>query len=145
MNWNSRHFSEIPSYAEALESYYRNGPPADWQARFVSAYASMHPWEDFAESFALYLDMVDILDTADHTDVLALPQQRSELDEMISQYLKLGIAANELNRSMGLIDLLPELLTQPVREKLAFVDAMVCSVARATKTVSGGAIGNVTA
>jgi hypothetical protein len=117
---------EHPSYAEALETYYRDGPPADWQARFVSAYASMHPWEDFAESFALYLDMVDVLDTANHTDLVApLPPQRAELNEMISQYLKLGIAANELNRSMGLIDLVPEVLTQPVLEKLAFVDSLV--------------------
>ena len=44
-----------PSYAEALEQYYQTGAPADWANRFISAYATMHPWEDFAETFALLL------------------------------------------------------------------------------------------
>jgi hypothetical protein len=117
---------ESPPYAEALELYYRNGPPADWQMHFVSAYASMHPWEDFAESFALYLDIVDVLDTASHSDFVApVARQSASTEEMVSRYLKLGIAANELNRSMGLLDLVPEVITPAVCEKLAFVDQLV--------------------
>jgi hypothetical protein len=120
---------EYPAYPEALENYYRNGPPADWQTRFVSAYASSHPWEDFAETFAHYLDMAEVLDTAGHSDVVTTPpSQLAELDEMIAQYQRVGIAANELNRSMGLLDLVPEIVTPSVREKLRFVDQLVrCS------------------
>jgi hypothetical protein len=115
-----------PSYGESLETYYRDGPPADWQARFVSAYAAMHPWEDFAETFALYLDMAEVLDTASHTALASGYDVRTmELDEMIATYLELGVAANELNRSMGLVDLVPELLTPAVCDKLAFVHQLL--------------------
>ena len=115
-----------PAYGEALDAYYREGPPADWQARFVSAYAAMHPWEDFAETFALYLDMADVLDTASHTELATGFDVRTmELDEMIAHYLELGVAANELNRSMGLVDLVPEVLTTAVCDKLAFVHQLL--------------------
>ena len=55
---------ESVDYKEALQRHYQNGAPADWQASFVSAYATMHPWEDFAETWTHYLHMVDTLDTA---------------------------------------------------------------------------------
>jgi hypothetical protein len=51
-------------YAQALQTYYNNGAPADWQSRFVSAYATAHPWEDFAETWAHYLHIVDTLEIA---------------------------------------------------------------------------------
>ena len=46
-------------YGEALKRHYAEGAPADWQANFVSAYATTHAWEDFAETWAHYLHMVD--------------------------------------------------------------------------------------
>ena len=46
-------------YGQALQAYYDNGAPADWQSRFVSMYATSHPWEDFAETWAHYLHIVD--------------------------------------------------------------------------------------
>ena len=55
---------ETLDYQEALERHYRQGPPASWQESYVSAYATMHPWEDFAETWTHYLHMVDTLDTA---------------------------------------------------------------------------------
>ena len=55
---------ERASYDEAVAAHYRDGAPADWPTRFVSSYASMHPWEDWAESWAHYLHMVDTLETA---------------------------------------------------------------------------------
>lgn len=117
---------ESPGYGEALEAYYRNGPPVDWQLNFVSPYASMHPWEDFAETLALYLDMVDILETAHHSELAAgIETPDAEAEEMIDRYLALGIAANELNRSMGLVDLVPEVLSPPVRKKVEFVHGII--------------------
>jgi len=128
---------EHPSYADALETYYRDGAPPDWKERFVSAYASMHPWEDFAETFALYLDMVDVLDTAGQSELVApIDVRTAELEDMLSQYLKLAVAANELNRSMGLVDLVPEVLTAAVRRKTTFVHDLVrgCRVPELSKT-----------
>ena len=117
---------QSPSYSEALESYYQNGPAADWSTRCVSAYASMHPWEDFAETFALYLDMVDVLDTASNSQIFVSDAPaRMPIEEMIAKYLELGIAANELNRSMGLLDLVPEVLTPAVCTKLSFIDSLM--------------------
>ena len=55
---------ERADYAAALSTYYDRGAPADWQERFVSAYASSHPWEDWAETWAHYLHMIDTLETA---------------------------------------------------------------------------------
>ena len=55
---------ERADYAQAMERHYAEGPPADWAERFVSAYATMHPWEDWAETFAHYLHIRDVLQTA---------------------------------------------------------------------------------
>src|SRR5437868_9942335 len=55
---------ERASYAEALDRHYQQGAPLDWQPQYVSAYATMHPWEDWAETWAHYLHMMDAVDTA---------------------------------------------------------------------------------
>ncbi|MDZ7747612.1 MAG: putative zinc-binding metallopeptidase [Halofilum sp. (in: g-proteobacteria)] len=114
-----------PPYGEALKAYYDQGPPADWHERHVSAYATMHPWEDFAETFALYLDMVAVLDTAHHWDMTAIAPPAADLDAMVSGYTELGFPLNELNREMGLLDVVPEVLVGPVVTKLRFIDELV--------------------
>lgn len=111
-----------PSYDEALERHYREGPPADWSDRFVSAYASMHPWEDFAETFSTYLDMASVLDTAHHAGLIESPNPLpTDFGRMCREYQRLGIALNELNRAQGLVDLVPEILIPPVIAKFRFV------------------------
>ena len=55
---------ERADYDAALERHYAQGPPPDWSERHVSAYAAMHPWEDWAETFAHYLHIRDTLQTA---------------------------------------------------------------------------------
>jgi hypothetical protein len=51
-------------YGEALKRHYDEGAPANWQDTYISMYATMHPWEDFAETWAHYLHIVDTLETA---------------------------------------------------------------------------------
>jgi hypothetical protein len=115
-----------PTYAEALETYYKSGPPADWAERFISGYATMHPWEDFAETWATYLDMVSALDTAQyqgfggHSDPV-----HANLDELLARYRELGVALNEINRSQGLIDVVPEVLLPTLHDKFQFVHDLV--------------------
>lgn len=113
-------------YADALERHCREGPAAGWQGSFLSAYASMHPFEDFAETFAAYLDMVSVLDTATH---LGLPDAvdplRAPFDEMVPRYLRVCLVANELNRTMGLLDLFPGVFTEPILAKLRYVHDLV--------------------
>jgi len=125
---------QSPTYQEALDAYYKNGAPADWQERFVSAYASMHPWEDFAETFATYLDMVSVLDTAHQVDFTHTPPRFGDFDAMVKQYKALGIGMNEINRSMGLLDLVPEVLVEPVRAKMRFIHDLIAAKSAATES-----------
>ncbi len=108
-----------PTYQEALTNYYQNGPQMNWATNFISAYASMHPWEDFAETFAAYLDMVSVVDTANHFGVTS--GKLVDLEGMLKNYRRVGLIANEFNRDMGLLDLVPEVFVQPVVEKIEFV------------------------
>ena len=112
-----------PSYDLALKAYYKNGPKPDWLLTYVSAYATMHPWEDFAETFSVYLDMVSSLDTASCQKLIPNVDLK-DLDAMVDAYKKLGIALNEMNRTMGLLDFLPEVFAKPIREKLRFIHGM---------------------
>ena len=108
-----------PSYSDAQQAYYQNGPAPDWGQRCVSAYASMHPWEDFAETFQAYLDMATILLTTKHFGVVR--EDIQQFDDMLTAYAQVGILANELNRDMGLLDLVPQVFTPPVVEKMRFI------------------------
>lgn len=113
---------EQPSYADSQKEYYKDGPIPTWQSNFVSAYASMHPWEDFAETFATYLDMVSVLDTAMNMEIhQSCDPATSELTVMVSRYIKLGVLLNEMNRAMGLIDFVPEILVPPVVQKMKYI------------------------
>ncbi len=115
-----------PTYAEALEAHYKHGPPANWRERFISAYATMHPWEDFAETWATYLDMASTLDTADHMGFIGETDPvHADPDAMVSRYQQLGIALNELNRSQGLLDIVPEVFLPPVVVKLRYIHQLV--------------------
>ena len=110
-----------PSYQEALTAYYNTAPPTNWQSQFVSAYATMHPWEDFAETFAAYLDMVSLLDTAHHVNVSSCAPSLYDLDAIVAQYQQLGISLNELTRSRGTMDVVPEVVSPGVKEKMRFI------------------------
>jgi hypothetical protein len=131
---------ERKDYAAALQQHYAQGPPPDWPEHFVSAYASVHPWEDFAETWAHYFHMVDTLETAGGFGLTLRPKvakgielaakidfdpHRAELDRIIEAWLPLTFAVNSINRSMGLPDLYPFVLAPPVIVKLAFLHRLI--------------------
>jgi hypothetical protein len=111
-----------PLYGDALEHYYANGPKSNWQEQHVSAYASMHSWEDFAETFGEYSDINAVVMTATHFGIVG--QNLSDFDSLLAHYRQIGLLANELNRDMGLLDLVPEVLVPAVVEKLRFVHGL---------------------
>jgi len=113
-----------PSYGDGQKRYYDQGPPADWQSKFVSEYATMHSWEDFAETFGAYLDMVAVVETGQYSEFVNLQADQADFAAMFAAYCKIGIMANELNRDMGLLDLVPEIFTPQVIEKLRFVHSL---------------------
>jgi hypothetical protein len=120
-----------PPYQDAMAAYYQNGPRAGWQSSFISAYASSHPWEDFAETFALYLDMVSVLDTATHLfkSVRANYRARS-VATLVERFGEVGVLVNEFNRTVGLLDLVPDVVVPPVAAKLEFIHSLVKRAAK---------------
>jgi len=130
---------ERADYPEALDRHYAQGPPPGWQADHVSAYATMHPSEDWAETFAHYLHIRDTLQTAASHGVRIDGRQETleplsavpeadpppDFQSLIDEWLPLTYALNAINRSMGRSDLYPFVLTPPVIAKLGFVHELV--------------------
>ena len=132
---------ESRDYNESLKHYYANGPLPDWQNSYISAYATAHPWEDFAETWAHYLHIVDTLETASafglrihpastkakalHADITADPHYAQSVRAIIDGWLPLTFAMNNLNRSMGYSDLYPFILSEPVIEKMQFIHEII--------------------
>ncbi|WP_088625720.1 putative zinc-binding metallopeptidase [Oceanicola sp. 22II-s10i] len=110
-----------PPYDVALDRHYADGPPPDWEGWHVSAYATMHPWEDWAETFALWLAMAGVLDTAQSLGIVHGPALQ-DTATMVEQYRRLGLAMNELTREMGLLDFAPVVITPAIEAKLKSVD-----------------------
>lgn len=119
-------------YGAAVDRHYADGPPADWRDSYVSAYATMHPYEDWAETFAHYLHMRDTLDTAAAFGMsvaaatLATPSPgRVGFERLVELWLPLAWSLNMINRSMGHADLYPFVLPPPALEKMAFVHELI--------------------
>lgn len=149
---------EREDYAAALQRHYSAGPPADWGQRFVSAYASSHPWEDWAETWAHYLHLVDTLDTACS---FGLDGERVELSYerfspalladtgdveaasflgLINGWMELTGVLNELSRSMGVADFYPFVLSAPAVRKLHLVHRIVRAAAQAPAAAAAGVV-----
>ncbi len=132
---------ETQDYGEALKRHYDLGAPADWQNAFISSYATAHPWEDFAETWAHYIHMADGLETAlaFGVDVRARrtnagspnvngtfePYTAASAQRLVEAWIPLTIAINSVNRSMGQPDLYPFVLSPPVIGKLQFVHEII--------------------
>lgn len=129
------HFGdERLDYQEKLRHYYTHGAPPDWSGSYVSEYASAHPWEDWAETWAHYLHIVDTLDTAHDGGVAAggsaihSPFDKEpdhDFRQSVDEWSALTVALNSLNRSMGQGDLYPFSLSPKVVDKLCFVHRVV--------------------
>jgi len=134
---------ERADYAAALQRHYDQGPPPDWHNHFVSSYASMHPWEDWAETWAHYLHMADTTDTAmsfgvDATNV-ELASDLFTVDdlwqpghpdaerflEFLNGWVLLTNVLNELSRSMGQPDGYPFVLPRVAVGKLQFIHCVI--------------------
>lgn len=121
---------ESVDYAAALQKHYANGAPVDWSENFISAYASSHPWEDWAETWAHYLHMVDALETAEASGVkissLVAGTRRGEgFETTLKRWHALSHMLNNLNRSLGLRDAYPFVLSPKTVEKMQFVHDVI--------------------
>ncbi|MDT0645182.1 putative zinc-binding metallopeptidase [Zunongwangia sp. F260] len=140
---NLRQFREIfgderKNYSEALQEYYKKGPAKDWREFFITKYASSHPWEDWAETWAHYLHIMDTVETAYYFGVKTEPKvskdkqllssgitinpyKESDFDAIVNEYISLTIAINSLNRGMGLSDIYPFILNNKDISKLGYI------------------------
>lgn len=116
---------ERQPYEEALQAYYRDGPPADWPSRWVSAYAAAHPAEDWAESFAHYLHIVDAMETSRSFGILPPAPDWDAGPDWITAWGALAVVLNELNRGLGLDDPYPFVLPQPAVDRLRFIHRLI--------------------
>lgn len=116
---------ERPTYAEALATHYRQGSPDRWWDSFVSGYAAMHPWEDFAETWAAYLDLVSTTDTARNQGLCGADPTASDLDALVAGFVRLGVALNEVARNLGRRETVTAVFVPAVIEKLRFVHHVV--------------------
>jgi hypothetical protein len=131
---------ERTDYEESLRNYYGGQRSSDWYTNHITQYASMHPWEDWAESFAHYLHMVDGVETAIDLAVALAPRNEvlpaidfggatdaveMPFDDLLRHWGALSIALNQFNRGMGLQDAYPFAPSVKAIEKIRFVDKEV--------------------
>src|ERR1700693_5611863 len=128
-------------YGQALANYYAAGAPANWQDYFVSAYATAHPWEDFAETWAHYLHIVDALEMARafgmhvnpplakegelEAEVDFQPYRAPDVATLVDTWIPLSNALNALNRTMGQPDVYPFILSPAVVKKLGAIHDVI--------------------
>lgn len=142
---------ERADYGESLQKHYENGPPDDWNQHYISSYASSHPWEDWAESWAHYLHMIDTLDTAfacgmtlrprrDDEPQLLLerqPLKSASFSDMMADWFALTYVLNSLNRSVGMPDAYPFTLSALVRQKLEFIHTVILERQKSAPQAAG--------
>lgn len=132
---------ERVSYADELARHYTFGAPDDWARNYISEYATMHPWEDFAECFAHYLHITDTIDTSREAGMVLLadrvrfsapgdivPLQSYTgvpIERMLSDWRWLSLFFNRVNTAMGKDPLYPFDIPAPVVAKLGFVHRVV--------------------
>ncbi|MEM7097323.1 MAG: putative zinc-binding metallopeptidase [Pseudomonadota bacterium] len=112
-------------YREALDQYYADGPTDHWRDHHISAYASAHPLEDWAETWGHYLHISDVLETAVSYAVIDQSILNADIGLRIEAWRSLSTVLNELNRSVGHGDVYPFILNDAVAAKLAFVDQVL--------------------
>ena len=135
-----------------LKTHYNQGPPADWQDHHVSAYAAAHPWEDWAETWAHYLHIIDALETAAASGLWLRPQRDdepalrpgrdlrdghpAEFDRLLENWFPLTYVLNNLNRGLGLPDGYPFVLSPSAVAKLRFVHDTIAQQSAAGHALS---------
>ncbi len=138
------HFGdERADYGEALKKHYNDGPPKQWRQSYISKYAASHPWEDWAETWAHYLHLVDMLETAFYFGITTGkafrdnsplkmkadfdPYQQESFTKILKAFVPLSFALNSLNRSMGQQDAYPFVIPKKTVKKLRFVHRLLHS------------------
>lgn len=132
--------NEKVSYGDALQAYYKNGAPKNWRESYISKYATSHPWEDWAETWAHYLHVMDMVETAHffrfkvdsaevsenmRTEATFDPYTIKEFGTIVRTCIPLSFAVNSINRAMGIPDVYPFVITPLVVKKMTFIHQLL--------------------
>ncbi len=138
---------ERADYQAALANHYQSGPAANWADAFITAYASVHPWEDWAETWAHYLHIMDAVETAAAfgwiAEAVPMPFTPFTLDDLdarpapatgkflhtLNTWAKISPALNEIAASLGHPNLYPFVLSKATARKLHFVHRTIAASA----------------
>ena len=132
---------ERADYQAEIARHYKFGAPQNWSDSFISEYATMHPWEDFAECFAHYLHITDTINTAREAGLIliadrarvALPRDiiplasyaDAPIEQLLYDWKWLALFFNRINTAMGKSPLYPFEIPPPVIRKLGFVHKVI--------------------
>lgn len=132
--------NEEANYGDALNAYYKNGAPDNWRESHISKYATSHPWEDWAETWAHYLHIMDMVETA-HFFGLEVnnneisenmkikssfdPYTINDFETIVGTCMPLSFAVNSINRAMGIPDVYPFVITPVVIHKMEFIHQLL--------------------
>ncbi|MBL3674324.1 MULTISPECIES: zinc-binding metallopeptidase family protein [Paracoccus] len=121
---------ESADYAAALQEHYNN--PKDPGEDFITAYATSHPHEDWAETVAHLLHMVDFTDSFVSAGLMMKgipanyqPYAETDADHLLTIAAEVAIAINDINRALDNSDLYPFILTPKIREKIKFAHGWI--------------------
>lgn len=132
--------NEEVNYSVAMKTYYTNGAPKNWQDSYISKYATAHPWEDWAETWAHYLHIMDMVETAHFFRLKVNPIEMLEnmkisttfdpytindFETIIRSCVPLSFAVNSINRAMGIPDVYPFVITPIVVKKMTFIHQLL--------------------
>jgi hypothetical protein len=134
--------NETIDYGKALQKYYKTTTQKNWQKSYISEYATSHPWEDWAETWAHYLHIMDMVETGYFfrisvkptvknkvlkTRVSFDPYKMQNFDTIIQTCVPLSFAVNSMNRAMGIPDIYPFVISPAIVEKLRFIHRLLLS------------------
>ena len=129
---------ETADYRGAIDQFYANADEAWDHRRFVSPYAAAHPFEDWAETFAHYLHIMDAIDTATAYELVPAEPPGAKGDAsphdwfeaMLNAWRPINDAVNAVAESLGAAPLYPFDPVGIVIDKLAFVHQQVVAHTR---------------
>lgn len=139
--FRERFGNEWLDYTEALNRHYQYGPPAGWEQQFITGYAASHPWEDWAETWAHYLQITDAMETSESLGIQVrhltvalemIPGSAGSLPFILGQspaadgaflawlqrWMCLSTVLNEISDSLGEPALYPFVISAGVAQKL---------------------------
>lgn len=116
---------ERADYSAALQQHYAD--PKSPGTGYITSYATAHPHEDWAETVAHLLHMVDFTDSFVSTGLMmdGVPQdygpyRDEDTNRLMTIASKVAIAINDINRALDNSDLYPFVVTPQIRQKIAF-------------------------